>query len=137
MAWLSRRNLAIGGGLIVLLAAIFIYVAGLEEQVVDETEDAVGYGGPHSDNSGGSRTLFHTGIHIGGRKNGESYGDYNNRRAGASADSFFGFGCVKDCTQHMAGFQWAYAHDVKKPQQCAGDSWGFVEGCAVVALPRK
>jgi hypothetical protein len=134
MDWLSRHKRIAALGLLVLLAGIFIYVGNLQEAALDEAEDIAGYGGPHSDDAGGSRTLFHKGVPIGGRKHGETYGDYNNRRAGASADNFFGFGCLKDCTHHMAGYQWAYVHDVKKPKQCVGDSWGFVEGCAVVVL---
>ncbi len=85
----------------------------------------------------GSRNLFHSGVPISGVKAGETYGAYDARRDAAAATEYFGFGCLGDCRPQEAGHRWAVQHRIAKPRDCAGTSWGFVEGCAAYSLPRS
>ena len=41
-----------------------------------------------------------------------------------------GYPCTKDCSGHMAGYEWARAHNVSDPAECPiGHSNSFTEGC--------
>jgi hypothetical protein len=118
------------------LVAIFIS-GGVDREVEGEAEDLIGYGGPHSDDNAGGRTLFHTGVPIGGRKNGESYGEFNRRRSQSAISDYAGFGCIGDCRVNEAGYRWAASKRLNKPKQCVGSTWQFVEGCAAYTMPEK
>lgn len=135
--WLGRHRLLVGAALVLLLLTIFVYVGGLEETVEDETQDLVGYGGPHSDDPSGGRSLFHSGVPIGGRKSGESYGAFDRRRTETSTEAYLGFGCVGSCSEHAAGYRWAAENNVSRPGDCVGRSWAFVEGCAAYVIPHR
>jgi hypothetical protein len=117
-------------GIVGLLGAMD---AGIRASVVD----FFGYGGPHADESSGNRRLFHTGVPITGRKNGETYAEFDARRQGLDTVGFHGFGCVGQCGPHAAGYRWAREQRVSRPPDCRGPSWEFVEGCAAYLLIRE
>lgn len=115
---------------LVIIAAIGSMDSGIRRSVVD----LFGYGGPHSDESSGTRTLFHTGVSIDGTKNGETYSTYDARRHRTGQTGFRGFGCPGSCERHEAGYRWAAEKGVARPRNCRGPSWEFVEGCAAFVL---
>ena len=49
--------------------------------------------------------------------------------ASASAQSFKGYPCTDDCSGHEAGYEWAERKDDTDPDDCAGNSNSFIEGC--------
>ncbi len=109
-------------------------LAGMDPGLRRSVVDLFGYGGPHSDESSGSRELFHSGVPIQGRKNGETYGEYDKRRHSRSVGGFRGFGCPSDCGRHEAGYRWAEERRLPTPRDCRGPSWEFVEGCAAYLM---
>jgi hypothetical protein len=123
---------------ILILLALFlggiVLASGLGPEVAGDAEDIVGYGGPHSDSAAGSRSLFHIGVPIGGRKQGETYGEFNLRRNASATTDFHGFGCVTSCRATEEGYRWAAARKLTRPAQCTGPTWSFVEGCAAFTL---
>lgn len=114
----------------VIMVAMGSLDAGVRRSVVD----LFGYGGPHSDESSGSRALFHTRVPIDGMKNGETYAAYDKRRHALSQNGFGGFGCPGGCERHEAGYRWAEKRKVTSPRDCRGPTWEFVEGCAALVL---
>lgn len=54
----------------------------------------------------------------------------------ASAETFKGYECTKDCSGHAAGYAWAQARRITDPAQCTGHSRSFVEGCWAYAQGR-
>jgi hypothetical protein len=48
---------------------------------------------------------------------------------GASAESFKGYQCTRDCSGHEAGYAWAQRKGVTEKSQCTGKSQSFIEGC--------
>jgi len=55
-------------------------------------------------------------------------------QAPAAAPSFGGYPCVSgDCAEDKAGFRWAQANAIADPDECAGNSGAFIEGCRVYA----
>lgn len=47
---------------------------------------------------------------------------------------FKGYACTKDCSGHLAGYNWAKARNIKNPNQCPIDgSNSFTEGCYAYA----
>ncbi|HEY9553765.1 hypothetical protein [Allosphingosinicella sp.] len=117
-----------------LLLALLVLAMGLQQPLIRIVQDMFGYGGPHSDEVTGNRDLFHSGVRIGGRRAGETYGDYDIRRDRAATNHFFGFGCVENCREQKAGYRWAVRHDIADPGDCAGLTWAFLEGCAAYAV---
>ncbi len=126
-------GLALAGA--VLLITMLVMIAGLQRSAIEAATDLVGYGGTHSDETTGSRDLFHSGVPIGGAKRGESYGEYNQRRNAGEVENYFNFGCPGgDCRLHEAGYSWAVRERLIHPGACTGSSWEFVEGCAAYVL---
>ncbi len=132
----GHYGIALVGG--ILLIALLILIAGLEEPLVDAAADMVGYGGVHSDEATGSRDLFHSGVPIGGHKHGETYGTYDRRRDAGEVGNHFNFGCPGgDCRSHEAGYSWAVRGRIVDPGDCTGSTWEFVEGCAAYVLKQE
>lgn len=132
----DRPGLVLSAMVLVVLAitaGLWSMDAGLRRSFVD----LFGYGGPHSDESSGSRDLYHSGVPIAGEKNGETYAAYDARRYAADVTGFRGFGCPDGCDRHEAGYAWAKAQGLSKAGDCKGPSWGFVEGCAAYMLKAK
>ena len=127
----QRVILAMG----LVVAAVGVGLASLDERVQHAVVDFFGYGGRHSDNEIGMRHLFHSGANISGVKNGETYAQFDARRDRSSSDGFNGFGCVGSCVELEAGYRWAQARTMKDPKQCAGATWSFVEGCIAYTTP--
>ena len=51
--------------------------------------------------------------------------------------SFRGYRCTKDCSGHMAGYEWAKARDVQETSECPIDAPNsFIEGCYSFAQGR-
>lgn len=122
---------------VLLIIALMIVATGAGEAVIDEVQDLAGYGGPHSDDMTGSRTLFHAGVPIAGVKAGETYGAYDERRNKVSNDEYLGFACADGCRAHKGGYRWAAANRISRPRECVGPTWAFVEGCAAYVLRRR
>ncbi len=60
--------------------------------------------------------------------------EFLNEQSGLT---FRGFPCTKDCSGHMAGYQWAKIHNIQDPQECPiGPSNSFYEGCVSYAEGR-
>jgi hypothetical protein len=69
-----------------------------------------------------------------GKRGGETYPEYNATRIrGRSSDSFGGYGCVNGCGGHATGFRWARDEGITDAEDCRGNSWSFIEGCAAFA----
>lgn len=133
----SRHYWLFCAGIVLLFLLLIVTIGGLEKQLVDEVEDLLGYGGPHSDEITGSRDLFHAGVPITGLKQGESYGAYDRRRDEEAITDYFSFGCLGDCRLHKAGYRWAVKNRILNPRDCLGPSWAFLEGCAAFALKEQ
>ena len=137
------RRLADRPGLIILamgiiVALVVIFLLGMDPTIRQVTADRLGYGGEHSDEPGGGRDLFHSGVPIAGAKNGLTYAAYDERRDASPSRAFSGFGCVRSCERQEAGYRWAASQEVVEPRECVGPTWEFVEGCAAFALePRS
>ena len=129
---ISPRWLVLAGAMVVVLP-LFVLNPDLRP-VWNWAQDQLGYGGSHSDNSEAGRDLFHTGAAIGGRRNGQTYAEFDSKRDQHATTSFDGFGCLGSCDDHLAGYRWALRHEITAPKTCAGLSWGFVEGCAAYTL---
>ena len=117
-----------------IAALVVMFLLAMDASIRQAAVDRLGYGGKHSDEPGGSRDLFHTGVPIAGTKSGMTYASYDAQRDGLQARHFSGFGCVHSCERHEEGYRWAAGRAVKNPQNCHGTSWEFVEGCAAFAL---
>ena len=39
------------------------------------------------------------------------------------------YSCTGDCSGHQAGYDWAEQHGITDPDDCAGNSDSFIEGC--------
>jgi hypothetical protein len=137
MDWLMRHLWVPILLLLILFLGLIVIVAGLGREVEGKAEDIVGYGGPHSDEPSGSKSLFHTGVPIGGTKQGETYGQFNQRRSRDAKTDYRGFGCLGDCQVHKQGYDWAAARHLAKPGRCVGSTWSFAEGCAAFVLSRR
>lgn len=51
----------------------------------------------------------------------------------AAQQTFGGYPCTIDCSGHEAGYNWAREHDIENPEDCAGNSQSFIEGCQAFA----
>lgn len=129
----DRPGLLLAAMALVVLA-IMVAMGAMDAGVRRTVVDLFGYGGPHSDEASGSRTLFHSRVPIDGMKNGETYAAYDRRRHGLSQAGFGGFGCPGGCERHEAGYRWAEERKVMSPRECGGPSWEFVEGRAAFVL---
>src|SRR5690349_22149334 len=56
--------------------------------------------------------------------------------SGAAAQYSGQYGCTQDCSGHNAGYAWAEQQDIQDPDDCAGDSQSFIEGCQDYAEAR-
>jgi hypothetical protein len=117
-------------------AALLVLLDPELRMVRNAAQDIFGYGGPHSDASEAGRDLFHSGVAIGGTKAGQTYSQFDADRDQAATSSFFGFGCIKPCAQHMAGYRWAGRHEIRRRSECIGLDWAFGEGCAAYVAPK-
>lgn len=123
-------------GLLVGLAMLFVFGMG-GGSVKNQVQDWFGYGGEHSDDPAHGRDLFHSGADIKRIKGGLTYAAFDSKRDLQATQSFFGFGCLKDCDGPRAGFKWASSHAIADPADCQGLRWDFVEGCAAYAFARR
>lgn len=114
----------------VVVLAIIVAIASTDRTLREAAQDTLGYGGPHSDESGGGLDLFHTGVDIDGTKQGETYAAYDARRDRQATNGFGGFACPSSCNTHQAGYDWAMKQKLTDDGQCRGSSWAFLEGCA-------
>ena len=113
-----------------VMVAVAAALLGAVPDLRRPVQDFLGYGGPHTDESTGSRYLFHTGADIRGEKKGETYSAYVTRRESLeTTEGFMGFPCVATCKELEAGYRWAEAKGVTDARSCRGPSWPFVEGC--------
>lgn len=83
-----------------------------------------------------NRDLFQTDADTSGIKGGLRYADYDRERDGDWIDDFHGFGCLRNCHGHEAGYAWAEQQGISDPAECGGDSWPFEEGCAGYATEK-
>jgi len=113
-----------------VVIAIVVGLGSMDVGVRRSVVDLFGYGGPHSDEPSGSRTLFHSGVPIDGVKNGKTYAAYQARQRTQDEKGFHGFGCSGGCEGHEAGYRWAQANGIVRPRDCQGSNWEFLEGCA-------
>ena len=120
----------------VAVASILLFLLGMDPSVRQAAADRLGYGGPHVDEAGDGRDLFHSGVPIAGTKSGMTYTVYDARRDTSQSQAFSGFGCVHTCKRHEEGYRWAAGRQIATPQECNGSTWEFVEGCAAFALGR-
>lgn len=111
-------------------------IAAQDKGIRNSIQDFLGYGGPHSDESYGGRDLFHTGVNISGRKGGETYAAYDERRDARGERDFRGFQCLDRCEVHEAGYRWAEKREVTAARSCKGPTWAFVEGCMAYVFTR-
>ncbi|MGA9581664.1 MAG: hypothetical protein WBR13_06815 [Allosphingosinicella sp.] len=132
----DRPGLFLAAMALVVLV-IIVGLGAMDPSLRRSVVDLFGYGGPHSDESSGSRTLFHTGVPISGIKNGKTYTAYDRRRHAQGTAGFRGFACSGECERHEAGYRWAEAQNVTSPRNCRGPNWEFVEGCAAFVLGKK
>ena len=123
--------------MVLVVLALMIALGSMDASIRQFVVDLFGYGGPHSDESSGSRGLYHTGVPIAGEKNGETYAAYDARRHSIAANGFLGFGCPTNCDRHEGGYAWAEAQGLSDPGSCKGPSWEFIEGCAAFVLNNK
>ena len=128
-----RRWFVLAGLILATLLIVLLYpdLRGLRNSV----QDLFGYGGFHFDDGAGSRDLFHLGVDISGTRDRQTYASFDLHRDGEATASFHGFGCLQSCDDHKAGYRWAVRHGVRRPSECGGLSWGFIEGCAAHAIP--
>ncbi len=49
------------------------------------------------------------------------------------AQNVNGYPCTQDCSGHKAGYAWAQRRDIRDPDDCAGNSNSFIEGCQSAA----
>jgi hypothetical protein len=49
----------------------------------------------------------------------------------AQGQSFHGMSCTKDCSGHIAGYQWAEKHGITNMGYCGGKSLSFIQGCMI------
>ena len=117
--------------------AIIVALGSTDADLRRSVVDLFGYGGPHSDEPSGSRTLFHSGVPIDGVKNAESYAAYDARRHMQDESGFRGFGCSGRCERHEAGYRWAQATGIVRLRDCRGSSWEFLEGCTAYVSELK
>ena len=135
---MSKRSgllLVAGGALVGSLVLMLTAPAG-GPSLAGRIQDAFGYGGPHKDIPDHGRTLFHSDADISGVRGGLTYAQFNARRAAETVEGFQGFGCLKTCASHEAGYRWAAKHGVSKASECIGLSWSEIEGC-VAFVSRK
>lgn len=129
------------GIVLAVMALVVVAIVGslgaMDAGIRASVADFFGYGGPHADESSGSRRLFHSGVPIEGVKNGETYAAFDARRQDLDVIGFHGFGCARDCRRHEAGYRWAEEQRVSRPRDCRGPSWEFLEGCAAYVLYRN
>ena len=130
----ADRPILLLASMALVVIAIIASMAALDPGVRRSVADILGYGGPHSDDASGTRTLYHSGVPIGGEKGGETYAAYLARREKKWTDGFGGFACPGSCAGHEAGYRWAEAWRLTHPRQCGGTTWDFVEGCAAYVL---
>lgn len=130
---LDRPGIVLAAMALVVLAIVGS-MGAMDARIRASVVDFFGYGGPHADESTGNRRLFHTGVPITGRKNGETYAEFNDRRQGLGLVGFHGFGCIADCRRHEAGYEWARQRNLTRARVCRGPTWEFVEGCAAYVL---
>jgi hypothetical protein len=64
------------------------------------------------------------------RHGGWTYAAFDEERDRTGGDDFHGFGCLGSCAGHEAGYAWAAEQSITQPEDCDGNSWSFVEGCA-------
>jgi hypothetical protein len=50
---------------------------------------------------------------------------------------FGGYPCNDNCSEHLAGYQWAQENGISEPDNCDGRSAQFIEGCRVYAEQRR
>lgn len=43
--------------------------------------------------------------------------------------TFMGYGCISDCSGHIAGYDWAQRKGIDDESDCKGRSLSFIEGC--------
>ena len=129
--------LLVGGGALVGGLLIVLFGSTGDVPLSGRVQDLFGYGGSHIDAPGHGRDLFHTGVDIGGIKEGSTYAKFDSARDVSASQSFHGFGCLPTCDGHEAGFRWAVRHDVREASECIGLGWSQIEGCAAYALMRE
>lgn len=42
---------------------------------------------------------------------------------------FHGYKCTDDCGGHYAGYEWAEENNIRREEDCVGNSQSFIEGC--------
>jgi hypothetical protein len=55
------------------------------------------------------------------------------RQTSAEKSTFHGYACTKDCSGHIAGYQWAEKHGITNSGNCGGKSLSFIQGCLIYA----
>lgn len=68
------------------------------------------------------------------QRGGQSYAQFDEERDRRAVGDFRGFGCLGSCDGHEAGYAWAAEQSIADPQDCDGNSWSFIEGCAAWAI---
>jgi hypothetical protein len=58
-------------------------------------------------------------------------------RKNESPLTFGEYPCGDDCSQHEAGYRWAWVHGITEPDNCDGNTGRFIEGCRVYAEERR
>jgi hypothetical protein len=51
--------------------------------------------------------------------------------------TFSGYPCTVDCSGHEAGYEWAKKNGIDDPDNCAGNSDSFIEGCQEYAEEQR
>ena len=49
---------------------------------------------------------------------------------------FKGQECSRDCSGHMAGYDWAEERGISKEEGCRGNSQSFIDGCLLYVAER-
>jgi hypothetical protein len=60
-------------------------------------------------------------------------GGMATREPRAEGATFHGYACTKDCSGHIAGYQWAEKHGITNAGNCGGKSLSFFQGCLIYA----
>lgn len=134
----ARAVLVLAGVATLAVGLMLMFITpGGAPSLSARVRDAFGYGGSHSDATNYGRSLFHSDVDIGGIKAGQTYAQFNSRRAKDAVDGFSGFGCLESCADHEVGFSWAAEQGISNASKCIGRSWSEVEGCAAFVSLRN
>lgn len=115
---------------ILLAAALLSGCANTEDETLEQDRPGIG--------TNGRRDLIGTDADISGKKGDRTYIVYATLRDHrGSGKAFADYGCEGDCADIRAGYQAAAARGTKDMRQCAGATWGELEGCVAFTEERR